>query len=116
MIDTTHIRLECLKLANGDLILASEYVKFVTDEVKEGWCDGYPGYMAIYKDYKEIFDKAMGQKSQSFDDVQTASRFYTTGSSVDVPPQNISYGDKEIVTEHVIENDNFIKQEFKDAW
>jgi hypothetical protein len=98
------------------LTLASEYVKFVTDEVKEGWCDGYPGYMAIYNDYKDIFDKAMGQKSQSFDDVQTASRFYTTGSSVDVPPQNISYGDKEKVTEHVIENDNFIKQEFKDAW
>ena len=35
--------------------------------------------------------------------------------SVDVPPQNISYGDKES-REHVIENDNFIKQEFKDAW
>jgi len=114
MIDSTHIRLECLKLAGGDLMLASEYVRFVTDEV-ENYSDGYSGYMAIYKDYKEIFDKAMGQKSQSFDDVQTASRFYTTGNSVDVPPQNISYGDKE-VTEHVIENDNFIKQEFKDAW
>ena len=115
MIDTTHIRLECLKLANGDLTLASEYVRFVTDEA-EKYNDGYSGYMAIYKDYKEIFDKAMGQKSQSFDDVQTASRFYTTGGSVDVPPQNISYGDKEKVTEHVIENDNFTKEEFKDAW
>ena len=58
----------------------------------------------------------MGQKSQSFDDVQTASRFYTTGNSVDVPPQNISYGEKEEVKEHVIENDNFSKPQFKDAW
>ena len=58
----------------------------------------------------------MGQRSQNWDDAQTASRFYTTGNSVDVPPQNISYGDKEKVREHVIDNDNFIKEEFKDAW
>ena len=113
MIDTTHIRLECLKLANGDLTLASEYVKFVTDEAKKY---GPSSYMEIYNDYKDIFDKAMGQKSQSFDDVQTASRFYTTGNSVDVPPQNISYGEKEELKEHVIENDNFAKPQFKDAW
>ena len=100
-------------VAGGDLTLASEYVKFVTDEAKKY---GPSSYMEIYNDYKDIFDKAMGQKSQSFDDVQTASRFYTTGNSVDVPPQNISYGEKEEVKEHVIENDNFAKPQFKDAW
>ncbi|SVC58380.1 uncharacterized protein METZ01_LOCUS311234, partial [marine metagenome] len=30
MIDATHIRLECLKLANGNITLAKEYLTFVT--------------------------------------------------------------------------------------
>ena len=114
MLDATHIRLECLKLANGDITLAKEYLTFVNEEIAE--IIGYRGYMAVYNDYKDIFDKAMSQKSQNWDDAQTASRFYTTGNSVDVPPQNISYGDKEEIKEHVIENDNFIKEKFKDAW
>ena len=117
MLDTTHIRLECLKLANGDITLAKEYLTFVNDEIAVG----YKGYMAVYNDYKDIFDKAMSQKSQNWDDAQTSSRFYTTGDSVDIPPMNISYmhgiiNEKEEEIEHVIENDNFIKEKFKDAW
>ena len=112
MLDTTHIRLECLKLANGDITLAKEYLTFVNDEIAVG----YKGYMAVYNDYKDIFDNAMSQKSQNWDDAQTSSRFYTTGNSIDIPPTNISYSDKEEIKEHVIENDNFIKEKFKDAW
>ena len=118
MIDATHIRLECLKLANGNITLAKEYLTFVNEEIAE--IVGYRGYMAVYKDYKDIFDKAMSQKSQNWNDAQASSRFYTT-DSVDIPPMNISYmhgiiDEKEEIKEHVIENNNFIKEKFKDAW
>ena len=119
MIDATHIRLECLKLANGNITLAKEYLTFVNEDISLN--GGYRGYMAVYNDYKDIFDGAMNQRSQNWDDAQTSSRFYTTGDSVDIPPMNISYmhgiiDEKEEIKEHVIENDNFIKEKFKDAW
>tara|TARA_B100000809_G_C15027586_1_gene490740 strand:+ start:50 stop:385 length:336 start_codon:yes stop_codon:yes gene_type:complete len=111
-METRQLKLECLKLANGDVILAKEYFRFVDDVSING---GYSGYMSIYNDYKDIFDKAMNCRSQNYSTTQTASRWYNTNTNVDIPPENISYNDKE-EKEHIIENDNFIKQEFKDAW
>lgn len=105
-MNDSQLKLECLKLAEGDMDKALSYYSFCKEQEKSKKDYSYPGYDVIFNEYKDIFKNAM-----NFESTQTSSRWYNTNTKVDVPVLT----NKE-AKEHVIDNHAFADNTTKNQY